>query len=77
MTLRAYNDTYPDGVATNMTIHVVDAHYVALGNPSPAWPYISWATTATNIQDAVDAASGLAKLVWVSNGVYEVGARAV
>ncbi len=77
ITLRAYNDTYPDGVATNITVHVVGAHYVALGNPSPVWPYNSWATAATNIQNAVDAASGLAKLVWVSNGVYEVGARAV
>jgi hypothetical protein len=37
-------------------------------------PYSSWATAATNIQAAVDAAS-VGDTVWATNGVYEFGGR--
>jgi len=47
-------------------------HYVNSSNLSPAYPYISWATAAVNIQDAV-AISGSTDTVLVTNGIYQNG----
>jgi len=44
--------------------------YVVTGGSTPAPPYTSWTTAATNIQTAVNACTG-GDTVWVSNGLYQ------
>ena len=46
--------------------------YASLGSTNPTPPYATWATAATNIQDAVDAAAAGDEVV-VTNGVYPGG----
>jgi hypothetical protein len=70
VSLWAYNDSYPGGVSATMTVHVaVDLHYVAANSGNPVAPYTSWATAATNIQNAVDVALTGAT-IFVTNGTY-------
>lgn len=73
----AFNDSAPLGVAATVTVQVAKqmAHYVALESTNPVPPFSTWATAATNIQDAIDETSQAGALVWVSNGVYSTGSR--
>ena len=82
--LTAYNDSHSEGVSTTRTIHVwaQDApvvYHVNQANPNPVFPYTNWASAATTIQDAIDAAppGGLGTVVLVTNGIYATGGRAV
>jgi PKD repeat protein len=78
VTFTAFNDDNPGGVSVMVTVHVLanPIHFVSLDSTNPVAPYFSWATAATNIQDAVDAAF-VGGTVLVSNGVFAAGGRVV
>lgn len=58
-------------LASNALANVL---YVNLNNPNPTTPYASWASAATNIQSAVDAAN-VGDVILVTNGIYNTGGR--
>ena len=77
--LLAYNESNPNGVAATIAVRVLapPVHYVVETGSNPVTPFSTWATAATNIQDAVDAAVVLGASVLVSNGVFQTGARSM
>ncbi len=78
--LHVFNDNYPTGKEVNCTVSIKDLsdarYYVDVNSASASYPYTSWTTAASNIQDAVHVAenSGIAGAeVVVTDGVYQVG----
>jgi len=61
------------GAVTSAIAQVV-IHCVDAAGANPTAPYTNWLTAATNIQDAVDAASSN-EIVFVTNGVYAAGGK--
>ncbi len=76
--LFAFNLDNSAGISATVMVNVVElnsaTYYVNKINPTPIYPYNSWPAAATNIQDAVEAASQTQNsLVLVTNGIYDTG----
>ncbi len=61
------------GVVTSQLAQVV-IHVVDAAGANPVAPYSTWATAATNIQDAINIAAA-GDIVLVTNGVYAAGGK--
>ena len=63
------------GMATSAVTRLV-GHFVDNSASGPLSPFSNWATAATNIQDAIDAALA-GEIVFVTNGIYATGGKSV
>jgi hypothetical protein len=63
------------GMSTSAVANLI-VHYVDAAGLTPTPPYTTWATAATNIQDAIDAALA-EEIVFVTNGLYASGGKAI
>jgi len=63
------------GVVTSAVAQLV-IHCVDVAGTNPIAPYSTWATAATNIQDAITA-SAAGDIVLVTNGLYAVGGKSM
>jgi len=63
-------------VMTTSAVAQVVIHCVNIAGINPAAPYTSWATAATNIQDAITIATAN-EIVLVTNGVYATGGKSM
>jgi PKD domain len=63
------------GVVTSAVAQLV-VHCVDVAGANPVAPYSTWATAATNIQDAITV-SAAGEIVLVTNGFYAVGGKSM
>ena len=78
VTATVYGVNNSTGLSATTMVHVAPQIYcyVGLNSTNPVEPFSSWQTAATNIQDAIDAASP-GSTIFVTDGIYKYGGRIV
>lgn len=75
VTLTAWNADHPAGITATGLVEVIEGvHYVDASNPTPVPPFLTWATAARSIDEAIQVALPGGRVV-VTNGVYDAGGR--